>query len=386
MPARAPGAAQPRPLTATARMARAARSLAPGSPRTGPHPVQRRPRPGDPVAIDEQRHRLGRHGLGREGVLDQLGGDPLPGHEVHHRIGVDPDERLAQAVGQRRQAIDHHHRHLVQRGLHGGRARRRQDEVGGREHLVGPRLDEHRRAPPGRIERREERRLEVRGARHHELHARHTIGDQPGGRRQSGQDRPQLVRPASRQQGDGRRRRVEPQPAQEALARLAGRGQIDQRMPHPFHRHASLLVDRRLEGKDDEDPIGNPLHRLHPPGAPGPQLRTDVVDDGNAERPDGGGQPEVEVGEVDGHEDIGTPDAGGVDEPAVHRVRPRQHLQRLGQAGDGEAAIVADEIAAGLPEAFAPEAEQLDRRILAAQRCGSAPRRTGRRTPRRRKA
>ena len=51
-----------------------------------------------------------------EVVLHQLGDDFLPGDQVDHGEARDFDSRLAQQVGERRDAVDHHER----RAHHGG--------------------------------------------------------------------------------------------------------------------------------------------------------------------------------------------------------------------------------------------------------------------------
>ena len=56
------------------------------------------------------------------------------------------------------------------------------------------------------------------------------------------------------------------------------------------------------------------------------------------------------------------------------RQRPRQDAQRLDESGDGEAAVVADEIGAGRAQPVAAEPEDVDRRLDArAARATSAP-------------
>ena len=82
----------------------------------------------------------------------------LSGDQVGHGEGADPDERAAEPVGERRQAVHHHHRTFVERGLHGDRPRRDESDVGNLQELVGAarrarsaaRLQSSAAAPAGR--------------------------------------------------------------------------------------------------------------------------------------------------------------------------------------------------------------------------------------------
>ena len=128
-------------------------------------------------------------------------------------------------------------------------------------------------------------------------------------------------------------------------------------MADELHVDAGLAVERFLERKDDEHPVHVRLHRLHASGTPRPQLRADVVDDGDAETAQRGEQPEVEVRGIDGHEHVRTQLTRFVDEPPQHRERARHDADGLGQAGDRQAAVVADEMTARGFETMAAEAE-----------------------------
>ena len=130
---------------------------------------------------------------------------------------------------------------------------------------------------------------------------------------------------------------------------------------------ASLSVERLLERKDHEHPVHVRLHRLHAAGAPRPQLRADVVDDGDAETAERGQQPEIEVRRVDGHEHVRTQLTCLVDEPPQHRERARHDADRFGQAGDRQAAVVADEMPARGFETMAAEAEDFGVRLARMQ-------------------
>ena len=85
-------------------------------------------------------------------------------------------------------------------------------------------------------------------------------------------------------------------------------------------------------------------------------------------------QPEVEVREIDHDQDVRAALARGPDQPAVHRVRPGQHPQRLDEARHGEAPVVADERRARRAQPVAAEPLHADvgtqRTQLARQRAG----------------
>src|ERR1051326_1315688 len=102
-------------------------------------------------------------------------------------------------------------------------------------------------------------------------------------------------------------------PREELLASLAGMHELDKGVSDVLHRDAGVAVNRFFERKYDQHPIHDRAHRLHASGSPGPQLRTDVVDDGNAEPFDAACQREVEIGKIDDHQNVGTMDASPTD-------------------------------------------------------------------------
>ena len=107
---------------------------------------------------------------------------------------------------------------------------------------------------------------------------------------------------------------------------------------------------------------------MNAPMPPGPQLRTDVVDDWNAQFADGRRETEVEVRKVDRDQYVGPFAASTFDQTADHRVRARQHPDGFRQPGDGEPAIVAFEIRAGLAQPVAAETRDAAARITLAER------------------
>ena len=92
---------------------------------------------------------------------------------------------------------------------------------------------------------------------------------------------------------------------------MVGSGKLGQRMADKLGVDAALAVKRLLKGKDDQHAVDVPLHQLDAVFLPGPELRADEVDDGNAEAVELLGEPEMDVGKVDEHGDAGAALADG---------------------------------------------------------------------------
>ena len=208
----------------------------------------------------------------------------------------------------------------------------------------------------------------MRGARDDELRARHSPGDLDGRGAQHRGQAGQLVRPAAWQQRHDRTGRIEAEFAGEREPVRPRCRQLEQRMAHEAHVHALRAIQRLLEREDHQHPIDQRLHRLHAARAPRPQLRADVVDDRDAQRLDGAHQPEVEIGIVDEDQHVGPLFARGRHELLIGGPGSRQHLQRLGEAGDREPPEVGDQPRARAGELFAAEPERLEFRVASPQR------------------
>ena len=162
-----------------------------------------------------------------------------------------------------------------------------------------------------------------------------------------------------------------------------GARQIDERMPDELDGHAGLLVDRRLERKDHEHAIDVAANRLEPPGAPRPELRADVVDDRHAERAAStGSSRKLKSGKSIATKTSGRRARAASPQACRSMCHDRGRTdERLDQAGDGEAAIVADEIGAGRRAAAAPPNPKTS---TAGSMARMSARRARRRTDRRR--
>jgi hypothetical protein len=242
-----------------------------------------------------------------------------------------------------------------------------------RQHVVGAAVEDgdgHAAVGARVRERREQRVVEARRARHQRLDAGHALGEQRQRRDQVGEDLVHLVVPAARQHGEHRSLRVEAGLAQHRDAIRRRRDQVDQRMPDELDRHTGALVDLRLEREDRQHQRREAAHRGQPSLAPRPQLRRDVVDHRHAGGVQRRGEAEVEVGKVDRDEDVGriAPRLG--QQAAIEAPRARQLLHDLGEAGHAVVAIVLDERGAGGREARPAEAHDLDVRLEAAQLLG----------------
>ena len=250
---------------------------------------------------------------------------------------------------------------------------RGEDDVRGREHVVGAAVEHgDRDAAVGarRRERREQRVVEVRGPRHQRLDARHALGEQRQRRHEIGQDLVHLVVPAARQHGEHRPLRIEAGLAQHRDAIRRRRDQVDQRVPDELDGHGGSLVDLRLEREDRQDQRHEAAHRVQPSFAPGPQLRRDVVDHRHAGGVQRRAEAEVEVGKVDRDEDVGRMAPRLGHQPSIEPPRPRQLLHDLGEAGHAVVAIVLVEGGPGGGQPRPAEADDLDAGLAAAQLLG----------------
>ena len=121
---------------------------------------------------------------------------------------------------------------------------------------------------------------------------------------------------------------------------------------------ALLAIERLLEGKDHQHPVDVLLDELDAVLLPGPQLRADEVDDGNAEAVELFGQAEVDFGEVDEHGDAGWPLPDGLLEFFELAVDAGQMEDDLGEAHDGHVFGADDALQAGGSHARAAHAEE----------------------------
>ena len=76
-------------------------------------------------------------------------------------------------------------------------------------------------------------------------------------------------------------------------------------MPHELSRDATLAIELLLEGKNHQHLVHVFANALDAALLPGPQLRTDVIDNRDSLRVKLAGQAQVEVRKVDQHGCVG---------------------------------------------------------------------------------
>src|SRR2546422_518368 len=143
-------------------------------------------------------------------------------------------------------------------------------------------------------------------------------------------------------------------------------------MSDEFDRHAGVAIDLLLERKDHEDEVRDLADRLQAAGAPRPDLRADVVDDGNAEPFELTRQRKIEIRKIDRDGDVGAIRLRRRHQAPQRRPRAWNLPDRFGEARDGKAAVIVEEAAAGIGELRAAEAfhrhAAIDRAQFARQR------------------
>jgi hypothetical protein len=145
----------------------------------------------------------------------------------------------------------------------------------------------------------------------------------------------------------------------ELLAGDGGLGQVGEGMADEFGIDAAGAVIRLLEGKDDQHAADVFADELDAVLLPGPELRADEVDDGNAEAVEFAGEAEVDFGEVDEDGDGGGMGADGALELAELAVDARKMQDHFGEAHDGHVFSADDATDAGGGHAWAAHSPQL---------------------------
>ncbi len=190
---------------------------------------------------------------------------------------------------------------------------------------------------------------------HHELRGRNLCPDDPGGIQQPRQDGAHLVPAAARKQRHERAASPQPQVAQHIGPGAWRRNHVEERVPDPLHGDPCLAVESLLERENDQDLVRDDPHGLHASWPPGPELRADVVHDGDPELPERACQPEVEVRKVDRDEDVGPFLSRARDKAAIDAVGARQHTGSLDQPGHRQPAEIGCQACAGSPEPITAE-------------------------------
>jgi hypothetical protein len=189
------------------------------------------------------------------------------------------------------------------------------------------------------------------------------LREQADGAGDRGQVVADLLAAAARQQRDHRARRVQAVGSEEFRAVMPHGHQVHERMPDESDRHARLLVEAGLEREDDDHVRDVGSNRPEASPAPGPDLRRDVVDDGDPPGVQCPCEPQIEIGVVHQDRDVG---ALAIDLGEQRAEDPAEVLQvgdHFPQADDREIADVGEERRALGGEALAAKAEN-PRRIV----------------------
>ena len=99
---------------------------------------------------------------------------------------------------------------------------------------------------------------------------------------------------------------------------------------------AALAVEGLLEGKDDQHLRDTLLDPAEAASLPGPELRRDQPDDGDARALEVAGEAEVDVRKVDEDGDGGLVAANGADQLAIAGVDARDVAEDFGDAHNGD--------------------------------------------------
>ncbi len=144
----------------------------------------------------------------------------------------------------------------------------------------------------------------------------------------------------------------------ELVAGDGGQRQIGEGMADELGLDAALAVELLLKREDDQHAADVFAHQPDAVLLPGPELRADEVDDGNAEAVELAGEAEVDFGEVDEHGDGGPARADGALELAELAIDARQMAHDFREAHDGHVFSADDAFDAGSRHARAAHAEQ----------------------------
>src|SRR5271157_4829298 len=131
-------------------------------------------------------------------------------------------------------------------------------------------------------------------------------------------------------------------------------------MPYELRLDAALAIKLLLEREDHQHPADVVPHLLDSPLLPGPELRTDVVNDGNAALVKFAGEPQIEIGEVDEHRRIGPAPLRLAHHLAKAAIDGWNVLDDLDDADFGDLASVRQQLAAGRAHLLSSDAEEVD--------------------------
>ena len=145
------------------------------------------------------------------------------------------------------------------------------------------------------------------------------------------------------------------------------RRQFGQRMPHERGIHSAIAIELLFERKNDQG-LGDVLaQQSYTSLPPRPELRRDVVDDGNVPLLHLTRDAPVECGRIDHDGEVGLPKVSFVDQLVKESPDFGEMAENLGNSDHGKIAGVDDGIAASFTHALAAHAEELQRGIASPQ-------------------
>lgn len=142
------------------------------------------------------------------------------------------------------------------------------------------------------------------------------------------------------------------------FARGGWEGKLCEGMADEGGVDSACAVERLLEGEDDHHAVDALLHPAQAAALPGPELRTDKVDDGDVEGFELAGEAEVDVREVDENGGVGVARFDGGYETAVGAVDLRHVPDDLGDAHVGDVFGADDAVHSGLFHLASAETEE----------------------------
>ena len=147
---------------------------------------------------------------------------------------------------------------------------------------------------------------------------------------------PDLLAATAGEESDQPRIRIHAGACTEQLARGVVVGQLEQRMPNEVGVEAVLPEQIFLERQDDGQTVDSLGHFLQPAGAPGPDLRCDVVEHGDAATSGSLGKTQVESGIVDQDDQVGLELVQQAGHGSENAADEREVAQNLGESQKGE--------------------------------------------------
>src|SRR2546426_1346466 len=140
-------------------------------------------------------------------------------------------------------------------------------------------------------------------------------------------------------------------------------------MTNEFHRHAGIGVELFFEVKNAECLGEAAPYQIHPPGAPGPELRANVIDVADAFRSELAREPQMKSWKVRKNGKWRLAALGFLHEMPHGTDKRGQALQDFGDAHDGNFGVIGDHFDAGGAHLRPAHSEDGDVEALL-QRCG----------------